>query len=272
MSATLDRIGALLAKAERTDNEAEAEAYLVKAQQLATLASVDLAVARARVARREARQQPEARTTTIGEKGRRANPHLISLFVAVAHANDAQVDVASNSTYVIGYGMPSDLDVVETIFASLSVHMVHSSQAYVTGRTWEGETYIGVVGRSRRRVRKPHTAQTARAAFYRAYVERIAERLSRAREEALASLPRVTGESGRLPGTSSSGVVALRAKASEVRAFHAQQSKARGSWGGYAGGVRSPSGSAASAGRSAASRARLTSQQALPTKGPGLPK
>jgi hypothetical protein len=158
MSATLDRISALLAKAERTDNEAEADAYLMKAQQLATLASVDLAVARARIARREARQQPESRTTTIGEKGRRANQHLISLFVAVAHANDAQVDVASNSTYVIGYGMPADLDVVETIFASLAVHMVHAGQAYVTERTWVGETYVAVA-RTRLRRRGPRSTR-----------------------------------------------------------------------------------------------------------------
>ena len=156
MSATLDRISALLAKAERTDNEAEADAYLMKAQQLATLASVDLAVARARIARREARQQPESRTTTIGEKGRRANPHLISLFVAIAHANDAQVDVASNSTYVIGYGMPADLDVVETIFGSLAVHMVHTSQAYVTA------THVG--GRDLRRRGSPWPARAAAAA------------------------------------------------------------------------------------------------------------
>lgn len=267
MSATLDRIGALLAKAERTDNEAEAEAYLVKAQQLATLASVDLAVARARVTRREARQQPESRTTTIGEKGRRANPHLIALFVAVAHANDTQVDVASNSTYVIGYGMPADLDVVETIFASLSVHMVHASQAYVTGRSWVGENYVATVGRTRRRVRKPHTAQTARVAFYRAYVGRISERLEEARASALATLPRT---SPALDDPAASAALVLREKASEVRAFHRRQSNARGSWGGYAGGVRSASGTAATAGRSAASRARLTAQQALPGKGPGL--
>ena len=263
---SLDRIAALLAKAERTDNEAEADAYLMKAQQLATLASVDLAVARARIARREARQQPESRTTTIGEKGRRANPHLIALFISIAHANEAQVDVAANSTYVIGYGMPADLDVVETMFGSLAVHMVHSSQGYVTAGTWRGETYVARVPSRRRTERRPHTAQTARAAFYRAYVARISERLAQARQEALDRLARPEPAAAPVDGA-----VVLRQKATEVRAFHAQASRARGSWGGYSGAVRSPSGSAAEAGRSAASRARLARQQELPGKGPALP-
>jgi hypothetical protein len=262
MSATLDRISALLAKAERTDNEAEADAYLMKAQQLATLASVDLAVARARTARREGRRQPEARTTTIGEKGKRANPHLISLFVAIAHANDAKVDVAANSTYVIGYGMPADLDVVEMMFASLAVHMVHSSQAYLTGGQWRIESYVATVPRSRRRERRPHTAVTARAAFYRAYVERISERLEQARAQVLERLDHGSADT--------SGTLVLRRKADEVSTFHQQSSKARGSWGGYAGAVRGTSGSAAEAGRGAASRARLSEQPELPHKGPAI--
>jgi hypothetical protein len=265
VSATLDRISALLAKAERTDNEAEADAYLMKAQQLATLASVDLAVARARIARREGRQQPESRTTSIGEKGKRANPHLISLFVAIAHANEAQVDVAANSTYVIGYGMPADLDVVETMFGSLAVHMVHSGQSFVTSGQWRGESYQARVARSRRGESRPHTAVTARAAFYRAYVERIRERLELARAQALEHLAQ------RSPSApDSSGSLVLRRKADEVRSFHQQASKARGSWAGYAGAVRGPSGSAADAGRGAASRARLTQQPELPHKGPAI--
>jgi hypothetical protein len=265
MSSTIDRIAGLLAKAERTDNEAEAEAYLMKAQQLATLASIDLAVARARTARREARQQPESRTTTIGEKGRRANPHLIALYVAIAHANDARVDIAANSTYVIGYGMAADLDVIETIFASLAVHMAHSGQEYVTAGTWRGETYLAVQGRGKRPISRPHTAQTARAAFYRAYVERISERLEQARREALDQASHAPIESGR-----ADGALVLRRKAAEVRDFHARSSSARGTWSGYTGAVRRASGTAADAGRSAASRARLAPQRGLPAKGPAV--
>ncbi len=265
MTATLDRIAALLAKAERTDNEAEADAYLMKAQTLATLASVDLAVARARTAHREGRHQPVARTTTIGEKARRANPHLIALFVAVAHANDVKVDVAANSTYVIGYGLPEDLDAAEAIFGSLAVHMVHAGQGFVGARAWVGERYVAVV--SGRRTSRVHTAQTARAGFYRAYVARISERLEQARQEAVARA--VDADRGRgsdaVAGAPTSGVaLVLKRKSAQVDDFHRRTSSARGSWGGYAGGVRSASGSAAQAGRQAASRARLTVQHGLP--------
>jgi len=250
MAVTIERIAALLVKAERTDNEAEADAYLMKAQQLATMASIDLAVARSSTLKTEQRQQPESRTTTIGEKGRRANRHLITLYVVISHANDAQVDIAANSTYVIAYGMPSDLDVIETMFGSLSVHMVQASQQYVTSRQWLGETYVAIV--DRRRKVKQHTAQTARVAFYRAYTARIDERLKEARERTLLDVPRQQPSRG-----SVSVDVALKEKASEVTAFHRQTSQARGSWGGYRGAVRDSHGSAAQAGRWAASRARL---------------
>lgn len=252
MAATIERIAALLAKAERTEIEAEAEAYLMKAQQLATLASIDLAVARSRTARQEQRQQPESRTTTIGEKGRRANRHLITLYIALAHANDAQVDIAANSTYVIGYGMPGDLDVVETMFASLCVQMVHAGQGFVASRVWVGETYVAVENRRRRT--KEHTAQTARTAFYRAYIQRIGERLAEARRQAMGDVA-TASTSGADAATAQ---LVLREKAREVSDFHRRTSEARGSWAGYSGGVRSPSGTAAAAGRSAASRARLT--------------
>ena len=258
---SIDRIAALLAKAERTDNAAEAEAYLAKAQALATAKSIDIALARARTATREVRQQPEARTVTIGEKGKRANRHLISLFIAVAHANEAKVDVAANSTYVIAYGLPSDLDGIDVLFGSLAVQMTAAAQQWVQLGRWRDETYIATT-RSRgvtRRTRRPHTAQTARVAFYRAYVERIGERLQEARDQAVA-----TAVADPVSGAGTSLV--LRDKAAEVRDFHRRESRARGTWGGYSGGMRADHGTSRTAGRQAASLARLSEQAGLPGK------
>lgn len=254
----IERIAALLAKAERTDNEAEAEAYLMKAQALATAASIDLAVARTRMAK--SRPEPTMRTVTIGERGKRANPHLVALFIAIADPNDAHVDVAHDSTFVIAYGMPSDLEVVEAVFASVSVQMVQAGQIWVRGGAWRGETYTAVRRGRGGWVRRPHTAQTAKVAFYRAYAERIGERLREARDE--------TVRESRAPGTE----LVLRDKAAEVREFHRASSTARGTWGGYSGGVRGDRGSSSGAGRAAASRARIGESAQLPGGREALPE
>lgn len=256
---SIERISALLAKAERTDNPNEADAYLAKAQELATAASIDLAIARAGIAARERRTQPEMRTVTIGEKGKRANQHLIALFIVIAHANDAHVDVASNSTFVMSFGMPSDLDVIEAIYSSVSVQMVQHSQRWLRTGEWRGSTYTRKEGW--RRVTKSHTAQTARAAFYRGYVQRIGERLDSAREQTLASMAvRATGTD-----------LVLRDKAKEVSAFHRSSSQARGTWGGYSGGARNDRGRSTQAGRTAAELARLRDDPGLTGPRSALP-
>ncbi len=265
----LDRIAALLTKAERSDNTHEAEAYLAKAQALATQASVDLAVARALTARREAREQPTSVTITIGERGKRANTHLVSLFVVVGQCNSLQVDIAHNSTYVIAYGMPSDIELAEALFGSLATQMTVSATSWLALGEWRGDTYI-----SRDGWRKDHTAQTARAAFYRAFIDRISDRLMEAREEVLREAERqrveIPADASGSQAVATTGALVLRGKEAEVRAFYRQSSSARGRWSGYSGGVSRRGGQASQAGRDAAARARLTSAKGIGSKGPGL--
>lgn len=264
MSSAIERISALLIKAERTDNPHEADAYLMKAQALATMASIDIAAARARKLADEKPTSPVTRTVSIGDKRKRANTHLISLFVAIAHNNFAIVDVASDSTYVVAYGMPQDLDATHTLFASLSVQMATSAQRYLEKNEWKSDTYRTRSRRTGLPVKKPFTRQTARAAFYRAYVARIDERLQQARDTAVRSRDESRGNEP-------SAALILRESEAEVRAFHRDNSDARGRWGGYRGAATGRSGSAAGAGRTAASHARLRSSDELPKGRRALP-
>jgi len=265
----LDRIAALLTKAERSDNQHEAEAYLAKAQALATQASVDLAVTRALTARREAREQPTRVTITIGERGKRANTHLVALFLVVGHCNSLNMDIAHNSTYVIAYGMPSDIELVEALFGSLATQMTAMAATWLALGHWRDDHYI-----SRDGWRKPHTSQTARAAFYRAFTDRIGERLQEARDEVLAEAERqrveipAEVEGGAVVATT--GALVLRSKEAEVRSFYRGESTARGRWSGYSGGVSRRAGQASRAGSEAAARARLSSSRPISGKGPGL--
>jgi len=268
MSVTIERISALLIKAERTDNPHEADAYLMKAQALATMASIDIAAARAQKLSEEQPATPITRTVTIGEKGKRANTHLVSLFVVVAHNNFAMVDVASDSTYVIAYGMAQDLDATHTLFASLSVQMATAAQRYLDGDEWKSESYRVRSRTTGLLVTKRFTKQTARAAFYRAFVARIDERLQHAREEAVKEHDRQRENN---PTGQPEAAVVLRKSEAEVKAFHRQTSDARGRWGGYRGAASGNSGSAAGAGREAASRARLKPSQELPEGRRALP-
>jgi hypothetical protein len=274
----LSRIAALLRKAEGTDNEHEADAYLQAAQRLATLASVDLAVARAHTAQREQRVAPTQRTVEIGEAGKRGLRTYVQLFLAIGRANDLTCDIARNSTRVFAYGFADDVDASEALYASLVVQMVRASDNYIKTGAHAEETVVRRVrieepgripGFTRSRVvheERPVHATTARINFQEAFAARIGQRLQEAR--AAAREEALTADAD--AGPRSTGVaLALRDRELELTDHYRSHSTARGSWAGN----RASSGfSEASrrAGDRAGRMARLGGEQAIGGRRPAL--
>jgi hypothetical protein len=210
----LDKIGKLLAQAEGTTNEHEADAFVSRAQELATTYAVDLELARTRQAAKRLREaEPgagfEQRRLRIGEKGRRGNRQLVVLYVAVAQVNDVLVNVAQDSTFVLGFGHSEDLDVVEQLWASLATQMAGAASR----RLRAGEHQAAGVA-----------AVSWRLSFYEGWLHSVQQRLSEARARALAQHAEAAS-----PGEVS-GALVLRAKAERVLEFHDRESQARGSW------------------------------------------
>jgi hypothetical protein len=238
----LTRIAALLRKAEGTDNEHEADAYLQAAQRLATLASVDLAVARAHTHRQERRAVPTQRTVTIGESGKRGLRTYVQLFLAIGRANNLTCDIARDSTRVYAFGFDTDIDMVETLYASLVVQMVRASDSYIKSGDYTKELLtkrVRVEGSARfnawkqdfdydfELVDRPVHATTARINFQQAFASRIGERLTKARQEAEEQMV------AQLPVVERSGVaLVLRNREVELVDHYKANSTARGSWGG----------------------------------------
>jgi Protein of unknown function (DUF2786) len=231
----LTRIAALLRKAEGTENEHEADAYLQAAQRLATLASVDLAVARAHTDRQERRAVPTQRSIVIGESGKRGLRTYVQLFLAIGRANNLTCDIARDSSRVYAFGFDTDIDLVETLYASLVVQMVRASDAYIKSGDYARELVTKRVpvlrtGRYQRDyelVDRPVHATTARINFQQAFAARIGARLKAARQE---TEERMVAE---LPAADRSGVaLVLRNREVELVDHYKSNSTARGSWGG----------------------------------------
>ena len=236
----LTRIAALLRKAEGTDNEHEADAFLQAAQRLATLASVDLAVARAHTHRQERRAVPTQRSILIGESGKRGLRTYVQLFLAIGRANNLKCDIARDSSRVYAFGFDTDIDMVQTLYASLVVQMVRASDAYIKSGDYARELItkrVRVAGAGRygswndrtdyELAERPVHATTARINFQQAFATRIGQRLTDARQDAEQQMV------AELPAAERSGVaLVLRNKEVELVDHYKANSTARGSWGG----------------------------------------
>lgn len=163
--AVLERVRALLAKAESTTFAEEAEALTAKAQELMARHAIDEAMVDAG----GGGAPPAVAGRRIGVEDPYAAAKSI-LLDRIAAANRCRAVWCKEMGFSTVFGTPGDLDMVEVLFTSL---LVQGTDAMVgAGRS------VDRTGRSRTR--------SFRQSFLLAYAMRIGERLAAATEEAVA--------------------------------------------------------------------------------------
>jgi hypothetical protein len=186
----LDRVRALLAKAESTTFPEEAEAYTAKAQELMARHRIDHALL---IARTGGRDEPGVRRVAID------NPYEAPktlLLQAVAEANGCQAVWTRHFGFATVTGFPNDLDSVELLFTSLLV---------------QGVRAMTQTGPKQDRYGRNNT-RSFRQAFLTSFAQRIGERLADAADTAAdAALSEVGQE------TRDELLPVLRARAIEVQ-------------------------------------------------------
>jgi hypothetical protein len=258
----LERLAALLALAENTDNEAERDAFMEKAQKLSTLYSIGLATARAHAANKNRAVGPTSRCVSIGERGRRGLANYCHLMIAIADANNLEVTIAHNSTFVHLWGFEEDIELAQQLYGSLLQQMVAASERYLKTLKYRTETMWRQVTRTSPQGYTykdwdlaPVPKQTARTNFQQAFADRIGIRLLDAQKEATKEA--IENDTPQSAGTA----VVLAEKAQAVELCYRENSNARGFWkGGRHSGVVD---SAREAGHAAANSARISSPSAI---------
>ncbi len=157
----LERVRALLAKAESTSFAEEAEAYTAKAQELMARHSIDYALLSVGTGIRD---QPVGRRIGID------NPYeapKVLLLDAVAGANRCRAIWSSSFGFVTVLGFAADIDAVELLFTSLLVQ--------ATAAMMQAGSRRDAHGRS--------STRSFRQSFLTAYAQRIGERLATATKQ-----------------------------------------------------------------------------------------
>lgn len=260
---TLEKIAKLLRQGEASANPHEQDAFLSRAQRLASTASVALAVARAHGRVSEAREEPTTERVSIGKRGQRGLSRYVSLLLHIAGANDVRCTIAHGSVAVTMHGFPSDLATTKALYESLMVQMVTDFERYRVAEEAAAE-WVWNDQRGEYEFKVPATL-SRRLAFYEAYGQRVGARLNRARREAVARATAAettaSGEAG-----SSTTELALRQKEVDVHDFFHQRLRAEGitsTWRGDRSSAAARAPSASSAGTRAADRATLGSERSL---------
>jgi hypothetical protein len=160
----LDRVRALLAKAESTEFEDEAEALTAKAQELIARHSIDEALLHAR----DRLGEPSIRRMTIDDPYADAKGLLLS---EVARANRCRAVRSMDAGWVTVFGYEHDLDAVEVLATSLLAQATAAMVRFGSRRD--------AAGRSRTR--------SFRRSFLLGFGQRIGERLVQTTEAEVAT-------------------------------------------------------------------------------------
>jgi hypothetical protein len=155
----LDRVRALLAKAESTEFPAEAEAFSAKAQELIARHSIEEALTATAVP-----VVPLARRIGVDHP---YESEKASLLDAVARANHCHTVWSPEFAFVTVFGFDADIDAVEILYTSL---LVQANRAMTRDEPAKGRARIKAFRRS----------------FLVAYAVRIGERLERATRHEIA--------------------------------------------------------------------------------------
>jgi hypothetical protein len=171
-ASVLERVRALLAKAESTTFDAEAEAFTTKAQKLMARHRIDRAVLAARG--ENLADEPVGCRVGIDDPYAEAKAALLA---TVADANGCRAVWSKNMGFSTLFGFASDLDAVEELFTSLLVQ--------ATGALRREGSKHDRAGRSR--------TTRFRRSFLVAFATRIGQRLSEAVD---ATVDAVSDETG----------------------------------------------------------------------------
>jgi hypothetical protein len=157
----LDKVRALLAKAESTEYEEEADSLTAKAQELMTRHSIDYTLLAATT---DTRQQPQGIRIGIDNPYEDAKAVLLQ---QVAESNGCQSVFSKHLGFVTVVGFAGDLAAAEVLFTSLLVQ--------ATAAMMRAGSRVDSSGRSRTR--------SFRQSFLYAYAVRIGQRLRDAADE-----------------------------------------------------------------------------------------
>lgn len=160
----LQKVRALLAKAESTEYEAEASALTAKAQDLMTRHAIDLATVEAIGA---ARGEPSIIRVAVDPPYADAKALLLQTVAAASRCRAISMPTLSMSS-VVGY--PVDLEAVQLLFTSLLVQAQHALRL-AASRSGPGD--------------RPRS-QRFRSAFLLGFADRISGRLEQANRTAYA--------------------------------------------------------------------------------------